>query len=408
MLFLSTIMLQTTTPGVHMTSLGRTSHKLRSLEVFSGAGGLALATHEAGFRHEAVVEWNRDACATLRENSVACGGKDTAWNVIEGDIRDFNAGHYAGIDLLAGGPPCQPFSIGGKHNGSMDKRDMIPEFIRCVRDAAPRAFIMENVKGLTRPTFKNYFSYSVLQLRYPDVLLKRGESWAGHLARLEDIHTKGGKPGLSYRVVHQVLNAADYGVPQTRERVFVVGFRCDQHIAWHFPEPTHSKEALLFDQWGSGGYWKRVGAKRAGEPPSARKMAAQNELLNPCAPWRTLREAIKDLPIPGTRESARFLNHRLQTGAKAYPGHTGSHIDWPSKALKAGDHGVPGGENMILYPDGEVRYLTVREAARVQTFPDQWGFQGAWTEAMRQLGNAVPVQLANKVAQSVADALQGR
>ena len=89
-------------------------------------------------------------------------------------------------------------------------------------------------------------------------------------------------------------------------------------------------------------------------------------------------------------------------------GHTGSPIDWPSKTLKAGVHGVPGGENMIAFHDGSVRYLTVREAARVQTFPDLWRFEGAWSEAMRQLGNAVPVQLASVVARSVADRLSAQ
>jgi DNA (cytosine-5)-methyltransferase 1 len=96
------------------------------------------------------------------------------------------------------------------------------------------------------------------------------------------------------------------------------------------------------------------------------------------------------------------MNHRLQLGARPYKGHTGSPIDFPSKTLKAGDHGVPGGENAIRFPDGTMRYLTVREAARVQTFPDQWELRGVWSEAMRQLGNAVPVQLAAVVAKSVA------
>ncbi len=86
-------------------------------------------------------------------------------------------------------------------------------------------------------------------------------------------------------------------------------------------------------------------------------------------------------------------------------GHTGSPLDWPAKTLKAGDHGVPGGENMIAFPDGSVRYFTVREAARIQTFPDAWQFQGAWSEAMRQLGNAVPVTLARVVAEGMAASL---
>jgi DNA (cytosine-5)-methyltransferase 1 len=118
--------------------------------------------------------------------------------------------------------------------------------------------------------------------------------------------------------------------------------------------------------------------------------------------WMTLSEAICDLPEPAADAAKKWHNHLLQPGAKAYPGHTGSPLDRPAKALKAGAHGVPGGENMILYPDGSVRYLSVRESARVQTFPDDYVFLGRWTEAMRQLGNAVPVRLAEIVGASVA------
>lgn len=381
---------------------------LRSLEVFSGAGGLAVATHSAGFRHESVIEWNRDACNTLRENSGACAvlGK-TRWNVIEGDIRSVDAKKFSGVDLVAGGPPCQPFSIGGKHQGKDDDRNMIPEFIRCVRDAQPRAFIMENVKGLTRESFRSYFSYAVLQLTYPELLRNTGESWNSHLSRLESIHTHGGTGGLTYNVVYRVLNAADYGVPQTRERVFIVGFRSDLNRSWHFPNPTHTKEALLHDQWVTGDYWQRHDTRKPAIPANitARLPRLQEMNLFKMEPWQTVRGAIADLPEPKDKEHPTILNHRLQPGARSYPGHTGSHIDAPSKTLKAGDHGVPGGENMILFPNGNVRYFTVREAARMQTFPDDWHFQGAWTEAMRQLGNAVPVKLAQIVAQSVATAL---
>ena len=116
--------------------------------------------------------------------------------------------------------------------------------------------------------------------------------------------------------------------------------------------------------------------------------------------WRTVRDAIIGLDDP--RESTRWLNHQYQPGAKAYPGHTGSPLDEPAKALKAGDHGVPGGENMLRYPNGRVRYFSVRESARIQTFPDNWVFNGSWSENMRQLGNAVPVLLAQTVAASVA------
>ena len=108
-------------------------------------------------------------------------------------------------------------------------------------------------------------------------------------------------------------------------------------------------------------------------------------------------------PLPGGTPG--WLDHTFQPGAKVYPGHTGSPIDEPSKALKAGDHGVPGGENMIRFPDGSVRYFSIREAARVQTFPDDYALHGSWGEAMRQLGNAVPVDLAATVVGSVVEHL---
>jgi DNA (cytosine-5)-methyltransferase 1 len=118
-----------------------------------------------------------------------------------------------------------------------------------------------------------------------------------------------------------------------------------------------------------------------------------------------VRDAINDLPDPEKFLTNKIPNHRFNPGARSYPGHTGSPLDEPAKTLKAGDHGVPGGENMLARTDGTVRYFTVREAARLQTFPDDYIFRGAWTEAMRQLGNAVPVRLAEVVASSVAKTL---
>jgi DNA (cytosine-5)-methyltransferase 1 len=119
-------------------------------------------------------------------------------------------------------------------------------------------------------------------------------------------------------------------------------------------------------------------------------------------PWLTVRDAISDLGEPArNKSSVLFPNHVLQTGAKSYPGHTGSPLDEPAKTLKAGDHGVPGGENMVRFPNGEVRYFTVRESCRLQTFPDEYVFEGSWSENMRQLGNAVPVTLGEVVLKSV-------
>ena len=382
---------------------------MRSIELFAGAGGLALGIQDAGFKHEAVVEWNKNACGTIRENNQR---GVIGWPLFEADVRKFDYSAYGeGIDLVAGGPPCQPFSIGGKHGGLNDTRDMFPEAVRAVRELKPKAVMFENVKGLLRDSFAKYFEYVILQITYPEIERRPGEDWTGHLGRLERFHTKGTHDGLSYRVVYRLLNAADYGVPQRRERVVIVGFRCDLRMEWAFPEPTHAPDALLWDKWVTGDYWERHRVPRKNRPkaPAEIKSKPRHGWFSPATnPWRTVRDAISDLPnpeLPGASEKA--LNHRLILGARAYKGHTGSPLDEPAKTLKAGDHGVPGGENMLSYEDGSVRYFTVRESARLQTFPDDFAFFGSWTESMRQIGNAVPVAMGRAVATSISSYLKG-
>jgi DNA (cytosine-5)-methyltransferase 1 len=385
---------------------------MRSVELFAGAGGLAIGMANAGFRHAAVIEWDHDACETFRENQRLHAHSVEGWPLHEVDVRSFDFRPLAGrVQVLSGGPPCQPFSLGGKHRGHMDERDMFPEAVRAVRELRPAAFIFENVKGLLREAFAEYFEYVLLQLNHPDLVRKPGETWRDHRGRLEKHHTSSGRKA-EYNVVFRLLNAADYGVPQCRERVFMVGFRADLGIEWSFPEPTHSHDALLRDQWITGDYWERhkVSArKRPSLPLRSESRIARlksGDLLESAQPWRTVRDAICDLPTPSLREHAQIANHKLWPGARSYPGHTGSPLDAPAKTLKAGDHGVPGGENMLRTTDGAVRYFTIREAARLQSFPDEYVFRGSWSEAMRQLGNAVPVRLAEVVARSVAGTLR--
>ena len=379
---------------------------MRSVELFTGAGGLALGIEQAGFHHDTVIERDKYCCDTIRENQ-SRGFKSLAgWRLFAGDVRHFDySGINGDVDLLAGGPPCQPFSIGGKHKGYLDRRDMFPEMVRAVRELRPRAVLVENVKGLTRKTFADYFNYVLLQLSHPEITLRLDETWTDHRARLEQHHTKGKWRGLEYNVVPRLVNAANYGVAQKRERVFFVGFRSDRGMEWTFPEQTHSLEALLIDQWVTGAYWDRHKIAKNHRPAMPARFSTQVTRLRserllemfPTKPWNTVRDAICDLPDPeaGTND---IPNHVHNPGARSYTGHTGSPIDEPAKALKAGDHGVPGGENTIIYPDGRLRYFTVREAARIQTFPDDYRFHGSWTETMRQLGNAVPVELAAAAA----------
>lgn len=383
---------------------------MRAIELFAGAGGLGMGVAKAGFRPAKVVEWDRWCCDTIRENRKSGNPLVSHWpEPTEGDVRDLDFVDLRGkIDLVSGGPPCQPFSVGGKHRANKDTRDMWSEAVRVVREVEPKAFIFENVKGLTRASFATYFSYILLQLGYPEIQPDADEDWVEHLARLEQHHTSGGGGGLEYKVLPRVLNAADYGVPQRRERVVFVGFRADLGIEWSFPEQTHSLDALLWDQCRGGKYWERHSVARIDRGLDHRLHSRGVSLLEkPTAkPWRTVRDAIADLPEPTETPSVEFANHRLQPGARSYPGHTGSPLDEAGKTLKAGVHGVPGGENMLARPDGSVRYFTVRESARLQTFPDGYRLHGSWSEAMRQLGNAVPVELARVVATDVATHLK--
>jgi DNA (cytosine-5)-methyltransferase 1 len=282
---------------------------------------------------------------------------------------------------------------------------MFPEAVRAVREAKPKAFIFENVKGLTRTTFRNYYQYIQLQMEHPTVSRHTSESWMEHFSRLERHHTSGKRADLHYRVITRVLNAANFGIPQKRERVFFVGFRDDLGIAWNFPTETHSQDTLIWEQVMESTYWTRNEVARGTRCISPRLLERARGLKErpTTLPWRTVREAIADLPDPerSPRKAAEIWNHQFQAGARSYPGHTGSPLDEPAKALKAGVHGVPGGENMLARPNGSVRYFSVRESARLQTFPDNYIFHGSWSETMRQLGNAVPVELAQCVGRTV-------
>jgi DNA (cytosine-5)-methyltransferase 1 len=395
-------------------SLG--SWGVRSIELFAGAGGLALGTARAGFAHRVVIEWDADACATLRLNAHSGSGHAGEWEIAQADVTDYDfRKHRGAVDFLSGGPPCQPFSLGGKHGGHADRRNMFPHAVRAVREIRPKAFIFENVRGLLRRGFANYYSYVIHQLRFPRVPSRGDEEWTDHLSRLEKIATGGRQRDSCYNVVYRLLNAADYGVPQHRYRVLIVGVRSDLGIEFAFPEKTHSEDALLYDQWVTGEYWERHQIAKKHRPKMPDRLRPKLDRLGGLwpegmlKPWRTVRDAIADLsPISAKENAASIRNHYMNPGARSYPGHTGSLLDEPAKALKAGDHGVPGGENTLRLANGSIRYFSVRECARLQTFPDEWVFAGSWTESMRQLGNAVPVELARMVAAGLFDVLNRR
>ena len=387
-----------------------------SVELFAGAGGLGIGLAQAGFIPQLVVEFNRWCCDTLRENHGVLAddfpADDRPWQVIESDVCNIDFRPFEErLDLVSGGPPCQPFSMGGRHRSNNDARDMFPQAVRAIREAKPKAFVFENVKGLTRAAFHDYFTYIERQLTYPSLVAKNDEDWKDHLRRLNQHHTSKSKPGLKYNVITKLMNAANYGIPQRRERVLFVGFRSDINAEWSPPDGDFTQRSLVWDQL-FGDYWDRFQIAKKdrrleGRAAQLAKRLSKDERPD-SRPWRTTREAIADLPDPekAKREAAAVFDHRFQPGARSYPGHTGSYLDEPSKTLKAGVHGVPGGENMLRRADGSIRYFTIRESAPLQTFPDDYRFHGAWSECMRQLGNAVPAELARVVGASVAQKLE--
>ncbi|KPL31497.1 cytosine methyltransferase [Streptomyces anulatus] len=423
-----------------------------AVELFAGGGGLAMAVGRAGFRPLLFNEFAKRACQTLEANGAKERGEEewvpeigSPWPLVPGDVRDLDMRYLAGkVDVLAGGPPCQPFSLGGVAKGDEDKRNMFPEMFRAVREIQPKAVICENVVGLRRKSFEPYFQYILNELSYPYLQRRPETTWQEHDhvlreydAALRDGRTVDPSGGHElYDVVATEVNAADYGVPQVRNRVIIVAFRRDLGVDMKEFErnvrPTHSHSALIRSMR-DGSYWARHqgvpdhvrGRVMAGLPKQDRPDSEKGRL-----PWLTFRDALAGLdgepPLPQVPwehldRRERYLggvtNHIGWPGARIYKGHTPNELDRPAKTVKAGVHGVPGGESVMLTdecvsdsatPGDRVyrhRYMTVRETARVMTFPDNWALEGPRGEQMRQLGNAVPVRLGEVFAKAVASAL---
>jgi DNA (cytosine-5)-methyltransferase 1 len=372
---------------------------------------MALGMLKAGFEHDQLVELYAPACDILRGNAERDPALWKSENVRQMDVRDWLKEHATseliGIDLVAGGPPCQPFSIGGVRAGHADERNMFPVAVDVIRELQPKTFVFENVPGLLRANFLPYYLYISDYLTRPSIKPGIDEDWTEHHARI-----KRARREVEYHVYRQIIDAADLGVPQTRKRVFIVGVRADiaPRGAWKDIQPSHNRAALLRDQWITGEYWEEHDLL---PPPMPDKFASQvRDLMRsgelPLFPrWRTTRDAIRGLPNPiDGHDTPGLLNHRGIPGARTYRGHTGGWMDWPAKTLKAGVHGVCGGEGMIRFSNGSVRYLTVRESARIQTFPDDYQLPDVRTVAMRALGNAVAVDVATAIGrrlQSIAD-----
>jgi DNA (cytosine-5)-methyltransferase 1 len=392
--------------GGHTTRAPRP--ELRSLELFAGGGGMALGMRAAGFKHTALVEWWAPAAKVLRHNAEL---RPELWKpdeIIQGDVRKA-LGRFSDSDaihMIAGGPPCQPFSFAGAHVGDMDERNMFPAALDAVRRVRPKLVVFENVPGLTRPGFAPYLDYVKAQLRHPDISPGNAEElWSDHYNR---ILASSEEP--TYNVSQDVLDAADLGVPQSRKRVFIVGIRRDvpgaDSWSWDDVARKHSRDVLLHQQYVTGEYWGRHDLTQPAIPVRQRGHVRRVERIGvpeTSRPWITLRDALAAVPEPADDETPGWPNHRAIPGARSYAKHTGSPLDMPSKTIKAGVHGVSGGEAMLRELDGTIRYLTVRESALVQGFPTDYEFPGPRSRVMGVIGNAVAVDVAFAVGAALRE-----
>ena len=309
-------------------------HPLTCVEICAGAGGQALGLAMAGFVHVALVEFEADYCKVMRENR-------PEWNVICADVHDFDGRPYKGVDLLAGGVPCPPFSVAGKQLGKDDERDLFPEAIRLIDEIRPRAVMLENVRGFLDPSFAEYREHIFKSIQ-----------------------------GLGYSTQIKLLNASDYGVPQLRPRVVIIGIRNDQIGKFAYPEekpeiaPTVGQ--TLCDLMAENGW------------ADAKKWAAGANKIAPT----------------------------LVGGSKK---HGGPDLG-PTRARNAwAELGVDGRgiANEAPAPDyNGMPRLTSRMMARIQGFPDTWTFGKKKTVACRMIGNAFPPPVAKAVGEKLKECLE--
>lgn len=314
--------------------------QLTSIELCAGGGGQALGLEGAGFGHEALVEIDDWSRKTLRLNR-------PQWNVLEGqqsDLTKFDASPFRGIDLVAGGVPCPPFSVAGKQLGPEDERDLFPEAIRVVDQVRPKAVMLENVRGFLDSVFTDYRHKLREQLRM-----------------------------LGYsRVEWALLNASDYGVPQLRPRVVIVAIQDAYSDAFKWPNRNLSRPLTV------------------GE--TLHDLMSANNWPGADA-WRERADEIAPTIVGGSKKhGGPDLGPTRARKAWASLGVNGSSI--------AEDAPLP---DFVGMPR-----LTVRMVARVQGFPDSWEFAGKKTAAYRQVGNAFPPPVAQAVAQSVRAAITTR
>ncbi|CAL2107052.1 Modification methylase Eco47II [Tenacibaculum sp. 190524A02b] len=322
------------------------------LELFAGAGGLAIGLEQSGIKCVALNEIDKWACQTLRENR-------PNWNVLEGDIKKFDFTKYKNqVDIVTGGFPCQAFSYAGKKLGLEDARGtLFYEFARAVQEVNPLICVGENVKGL--------LSHD------------KGKTLQGMISILDEI---------GYKVVPvEVLKAIHYKVPQKRERLILVGIRKDININYEYPTP-YNKIYNLSDALKKGELYNcNVPKSEGSKYPEHKKQVL--DLVPPKGYWR-------DLPIDIQKE---YMGKSFYLGG----GKTGMarRIGWdePSLTLTCSPAQK---QTERCHPD-ETRPFTVREYARIQTFPDSWEFSGSISQQYKQIGNAVPCNLGKELGYSI-------
>ena len=322
------------------------------LELFAGAGGLAVGMEKAGLKCVALNEIDKWACQTLRKNR-------PNWNVLEGDIKSFDFSEFKNkVDVVTGGFPCQAFSYAGKKLGLADARGtLFYEFARVVKQVNPPICIGENVRGLLSH--------------------ENGKTLQGMISILDEI---------GYNVVPvQVLKAINYRVPQKRERLIVVGIRKDIALQYEYPNP-HKKIYNLKDALKKGELFNcNVPKSNGTKYPESKK--AVLDLVPQKGYWR-------DLPLKIQKE---FMGGSFHLGG----GKTGiaRRIGWDEPCLTLTCS--PAQKQTERCHPEETRPFTVREYARIQTFPDDWKFEGSMAQQYKQIGNAVPINLGCEVGYSI-------
>ena len=253
---------------------------MKAVELFAGAGGLALGVARAGFGHLALVEQDSFACATIRENKKRGCELTRGWPLFQVNARAFDYGKITvEPELLTAGLPCQPFSVAGKGRSYHDDRDMFTEVVRAVRELRPKAILIENVKGLVRSRLQEYFDYLLLAIASPDLARDSRQDWRMHLESLRRSQSSDSRDRLRYDVYVHTVNAADYGIPQWRERVLIVAFRSDLEAAWTLPPATHGLDSLIWSQWKNGHYWSRHGLPQQRSRQVTQRMARRVEAV---------------------------------------------------------------------------------------------------------------------------------